>query len=306
MKKLFALAALACASFFMWNSCDNASNSPSSDISIKDGTKIKITYVVESAYFTLPPDVPEYHIYGTDTVLPVPVEKNGLPNLMKAKFWSDGTRDGITVLGARNYTKEIHVEYKYSFDTEKCNDGYIMINGACVAAPNGGMIGEACSNLHEESYDFIVNGIIECGSDFKWQFAGCNNGYNYVNGKCEKANPQCEDGYVLNSKGECEAVAECTMDDTPYCSLDGRVKTCVDGAWVEVDCPEGGRCEGGACVASSLEGIGEACAEVGTTRDDIIDNGIIICGDDNIWQFGGCNEGYIHTEEGCIAYPGDN
>lgn len=241
---------MICALFFVFSSCDSDSNGSSlyAGSQIKDGTKLKITYVVDSAYFTLPADAPKYHIYGTDTVLPVPVEKNGLPNLMKAKFWSDGTRDGITVLGARNYTKEIHVEYKYSFDTEKCNDGYIMINGACVAAPNGGMIGEACVTVGEVIYDIIDNGRIECGTDRKWQFTGCNDGYNYVNGKCEKANPQCEDGYVLNSKGECEAVAECTMDDTPYCQDDGRVMACVNGSWVETDCGVNQVCVAGCCV----------------------------------------------------------
>lgn len=247
MKKVLILPVLICASFFLLSSCDFASNSSGSvdNNPIKDGTKLKITYVVDSAYFTLPADAPKYHIYGTDTQLPVPEEKNLLGSLMKAKFWSDGTREDITVLGARDYTKEIRVEYKYSFDTEKCADGYVMIDGACVAAPNGEMIGEACDAVGAEI--IIDNGRIECGTDRKWQFTGCNDGYNYVNGKCEKANPQCGDGYVLNSSGECEAIPACTTA-ARRCSMDGRVQICADGQWEEIACAENEICSEGLCI----------------------------------------------------------
>lgn len=206
MKKLIIIFTSVCLSLFAFSSCEAASNPSKNNAPvIEDGTKFKITYVVDSAYFTLPEDAPKYHIYGTDTTLPVPVEKNSLPNLMKAKFWSDGTKDGITVLGGRDYTSDITVEYKFSFDEEKCADGYIMIDGECkqniICADDEfydtttdscihkeHKLGDPCYTNYEAEDVFIENGIVEC-IDGTIQFAGCKDGYNYVDGKCVIAQP---------------------------------------------------------------------------------------------------------------------
>ncbi len=178
--------ALICLLLLVFSSCEAPSNSTENFAPIiNDVTKFKITYLVDSAYFTLPEDAPKYHIYGTDTVLPVPVEKNVLPKLMKTKFWSDGAKDGIGVLGGKDYTSDITVEYKFSFDTEKCADGYIMLSGSCVTPPASSIIGGACANRGEISGNCdIHHGIIECGNDNTWQFVGCELGYKYINGIC--------------------------------------------------------------------------------------------------------------------------
>lgn len=168
---------------------------------------------------------------------------------MKAKFWSDGTRVGITVLGARDYTSEICVEYKFSFDSEACAEGYVMIDGKCKVkavcmadetydpvenkcvennpgSSKPAALGDACTV--NPVTRIVDHGIVECLSGIL-QLTGCEAGYELKNGEC------------------IEIIPECTDSETA-CLSDREVSFCVDGKWVTNVCDVDQICSGGECV----------------------------------------------------------
>lgn len=167
----------------------------------------KITYDLNAAYWKLPADYPQYHTYGTETVLPVPIALNDLASLFDVYGWENSSSGGYyTKIGPEDITSDVSFYYYYKTHQDPvCGNGKIEDGEECDDA-----IDPHCHNC--KYLPVCGNGIIEAGE-------GCDDPYN----------PYCYNCLLTTcGNGVLESYEECDDPNDPYCSSLCRFFRCGD------------------------------------------------------------------------------